>query len=419
MYKKMKEKVKDRVIAIQRVTFTGENLSVDDLRELINNAIDYVGQEDKMPPTPEQRRQMVGELINEFSGYGPIQCLLDDPAVTEIMINGMNKIYVERNGKKELSSVTFENERQLLWLVNKILIPSRRRVDESYSYTNVSMKDGSRVNIIIPPLALDGPIVTIRKFSKEIKDADDLIKLGTLDERMAEFLVACVRAKANIIFSGATGAGKTTTAGVLSRYIDNSERIITIEDTAELHLSQDHVVRLEAKQANIEGKGEVTIRELFVNSLRMRPERIILGEIRGKEALDMLQAICSGHTGSIAVVHANSPENVIYRLETMILGSGVPLSLENIHRQIAAAVNIIVQQEQLLDGPRKITHIAQTNGLKDGLVVLEDIFTYEFGFGSDKEKMQGRWKATGVKPVFYEMFKKKGVELPVELFNKD
>ncbi|MBM3244735.1 MAG: CpaF family protein, partial [Candidatus Omnitrophica bacterium] len=254
---------------------------------------------------------------------------------------------------------------------------------------------------------------------KEIKSADDLVNLGTMDKRMSDFLVAAIKAKLNIIFSGATGAGKTTTLNVLSTYIDDEERIITIEDTAELHLSQEHVVRLESRHSNIEGRGEVSIRDLFKNSLRMRPDRIILGEIRGSEAIDMLQAICSGHHGSLVVLHANSPMDVIYRIETMILTSGLPISMEAIHRQIAAAVNLIVQQEQLSDGSRKITHITQINGLKEGRAILEDLFVYDFeGLDADG-KAKGRWNSTGVIPLSLPVFKKAGIELPQGIFKKD
>jgi pilus assembly protein CpaF len=249
--------------------------------------------------------------------------------------------------------------------------------------------------------------------------AQDLIKLGALDKRMSDFLIASIKAKMNIVFTGATGAGKTTTLGVFSHYIPAGERIVTIEDTAELHLAQEHVVRLEARQPNIEGKGEISIRDLFKNSLRMRPERIILGEIRGAEALDMLQAICSGHTGSLAVLHAHTPQDTIYRLETMILTSGVSISLDAIHRQISAAINLIVQQEQLVDGSRKIINITQINGLKDNRVVLEDIFRYEVESIDAKGKIRGAWKATGIVPVFYQVFKKIGIDLPQEVFNKD
>jgi pilus assembly protein CpaF len=268
-------------------------------------------------------------------------------------------------------------------------------------------------------LALDGPTITIRKFSKDIAQADDLIRLGTLDKRMADFLIACIKAKANMLFAGATGSGKTTTVAVLSGYISNDERIVTIEDTAELHLNQQHVVRLETRPPNIEGKGEVTIRHLFKNSLRMRPERIILGEIRSSEALDMLQAICSGHTGSLAVLHANTPQEVIYRLETMILTSGVPINLEIIHRQIAAAIHLIIQQDQLIDGTRKITRITQVNGLKDGQVNLEDIFIFDIEGVDGGGRVAGKWKATGIKPAFMHLFKKAGISLSDDLFKKD
>jgi pilus assembly protein CpaF len=264
---------------------------------------------------------------------------------------------------------------------------------------------------------LGGPTVTIRKFSQDIKTAEDLLRLGVLDKRMAEFLALSVKAKANIIFSGATGAGKTTTLNVFSSFIPVEERIITIEDTAELRLKQDHVVRLETRQPSIEGKGEVTIRELFKNSLRMRPDRVIIGEIRGSEALDMLQAICSGHRGAMAILHAESPEDVIYRIEMMILTSGVPMSLAIIHRQIAAAINLIVQQEQMLDGARRITHITQVNGLKDDTVVLEDLFVYEIDSVDAQGKTKGRWKATGKVPCFMPLFKKAGLALPAGMFN--
>ncbi|MDP2940652.1 MAG: ATPase, T2SS/T4P/T4SS family, partial [Candidatus Omnitrophota bacterium] len=293
---------------------------------------------------------------------------------------------------------------------------TRRRVDEAFPYTEIAMKDGSRVNIVIPPLALDGPVITIRKFLKGIRTPEDLIELGTLDKRMRDFLVACVKAKINIIFSGASGVGKTTTLNVLSSCIGEDERIITIEDTAELNLSQRHVVRLEARHLTIEGKGEIGIRELFINSLRMRPDRIIIGEIRGQEAFDMLQAVCSGHTGALTLLHASSPQEVIYRLEAMILTSGLSISVEAIHRLIAAAVNIIVHQEQLADGSRKITHITQINGLKDRQVVCEDIFFYDDEGIDSAGRARGKWRATGIIPVFLPQFSKRGVNLSKEIF---
>jgi pilus assembly protein CpaF len=370
--------------------------------------------------TDADRQKLINDLVDEFSGLGPIERLMMDPEVTEIMINGPGKVYVEKHGKKQLSGMKFDSDQQLMYVIHKMLEPTRRRVDESSPYTDFSLSDGSRVNIIIPPLALDGPTITIRKFLKEIRKIEDLIALGTLDRRMADFLVACIKAKANMMFAGATGSGKTTTVGVLSGYIRNDERVITIEDTAELHLAQDHVVRLETKLANIEGRGEITIRDLFKNSLRMRPQRIILGEIRSAEALDMLQAMCSGHRGALSVIHANSPTEVIYRLETMILTSGLPVSMEAIHRQINASLNLIIQQEQLVDGVRRITHLTQVNGLdKSGNAILEDLFVYEIEDVTPEGIVKGRWRATGTKPVFYNLFMKAGIDCPEALFNKD
>ncbi len=399
---------------------TRDSVGIDELKGITARALDELAMREKIYLSIEEKQKIVSELVNEFVGLGPLDPILKDPLVTEIMINGTRNVYIEKAGKKEKADLGLLDEKLLMFIVYKILASTRRRVDESCPFADVSLKeDGSRVNIIIPPLALDGPTITIRKFTKELMSAEDLIKAGTLDRRMADFLVACIKAKVNIIFSGATGSGKTTTLNVFSSYISPNERIITIEDTAELRLAQEHVVRLETKQSNIEGKGEITLRDLFKNSLRMRPERIILGEIRGAEALDMLQAICSGHTGSLAILHANSPQDVVYRLETMILTSGLNISLEAIHRQIVTAVNLIVQQEQLPDGSRKITHITQVHGLNNAQVVLEDLFTYELeSFGADG-MAQGKWKASGITPVFSGLFKKSGINLPTELFNKD
>lgn len=367
----------------------------------------------------QDRDNIINELVDEFAGFGPIEKLMMDHDVTEIMINGTHNVYVEKGGKKLMTDIRFDSDQQLMYVIQKILAPTRRRVDETQPYTDVCLPDGSRVNIIIPPLALDGPTITIRKFLKVIQRAEDLINLDTLDKRMADFLVACIKAKVNMIFAGATGSGKTTTVGVLSSYIDNDERTIVIEDTAELHLAQDHVVRLETKPPNIEGKGEISIRDLFRNSLRMRPQRIILGEIRSAEALDMLQAMCSGHSGALSVIHANSPQEVMHRIETMILMSGIPISLEAIHRQIAASLNLIIQQDQLADGSRKITRITQINGLKNGWANLEDIFYYEISDVVEHGKVSGRFRATGALPAFQQLFAKRGIVLAKETFNKD
>jgi len=415
----LKERIRQIFVSQYSELLSKDRVDEEEIRQIIAKTIENILGRPRGSLAEEEKNRIISELVDEFAGLGPIENLMKDPEITEIMINGPGKIYIEKQGRKQVSDIVFEDEQQLRCLIYKILAPTRRRVDESYPYTDVSLKDGSRVNIIILPLSLDGSTITIRKFLKELKAIEDLMKLGALDKRMADFLVACIKAKVNIIFSGATGAGKTTTLNVLTSYIPNEERIVTIEDTAELHLNQDHVVRLEARQPNIEGKGEVTIRDLFKNTLRMRPNRIILGEIRSGEALDMLQAICSGHAGSLSVIHADSPEDVIYRLETMILVSGVAISLDAIHRQTAAAINLIVQQEQLVDGSRKITNIAQVNGLKDGRVHIEDIFVYEMEGVDANGVVQGRWRATGIVPVFHSIFKKLNIPLPRDIFNKD
>jgi pilus assembly protein CpaF len=417
--KALKEKIRQIIINDYGGFLSPEGMNEAEVKAAINEIVNNIVKREHTEISQEDKESLVQNVIDEILGYGPIQGVMLDPTITEVMINGPKKIYVERRAKMELSSLTFESEQQLMYLVYKMLSYTRRRVDESNPYTEIALKDGARVNIIIPPLAPEGPIITIRKFLKEIRVAEDLINLDTINQRMADFLIACIKAKVNIIFIGATGTGKTTTLNVLSSYIPNNERIITIEDTAELKLSQDHVVRLECRPASIEGKGEVGIRELFKNSLRMRPDRIIIGEIRGPEALDMMQAICSGHAGSLAILHANSSRDAISRLEMMAMLSGLPLSLELIHRQISETINLLVHQEQLLDGSRKVMQVTQISGLKAGHIVLEDIFYYDIqGFG-EGGKVLGTWKATGTLPIFYHMFKKAGVNLPEELFKKD
>jgi len=415
----LKSRVRENFLAKYSNVLFKSTANKTEVATVVRNVLEGILSQPRGVLKEQERDTIINELVDEFSGFGPIEHLMMDPDVTEIMINGTQNVYIEKHGKKQLTALKFDSDQQLMYVIQKILAPTRRRVDESVPYTDICLPDGSRVNMIIPPLALDGPTVTIRKFLKKIISAEDLIKLGTLDQRMADFLIACIKGKANIIFSGATGSGKTTTVNVLSSYINNDERTITIEDTAELHLAQEHVVRLETKAANIEGKGEITIRDLFRNALRMRPQRIILGEIRSGEALDMLQAMCSGHSGALSVIHADTPQDVMHRLETMILMSGVPITLEAIDRQIASSLHLIIQQDQLADGGRKITRITQINGLKDGWVNLEDIFYYDIEHVDRDGKVHGRFKATGVLPVFYPIFGKRGVVLPKEIFNKD
>jgi len=416
----LKEKIKNKLLSDYYNLFSKDiYLKESDLRSAIEKIWQEIEQYEDKPVSASERERITQEIIEESIGFGPLDDLLKDPLITEIMVNGPNKIYIEREGKTVLTDLKFKSEQHLMHIVQKMLMPTRRRVDELIPYTDLRLADGSRVNIIIPPVSLLGPVITIRKFSKDIKNIEDLIKLETLDQRMADFLIACIKAKVNMLFSGATGSGKTTTLNVLSSYIPEDERIITIEDTSELTLRQEHWVPLEARQAGIEGKGEISIRDLFKNSLRMRPERIIIGEVRGAEALDMLQAICSGHRGSLAVIHANSPEDAISRIETMILTTEGEIGLLGIRRQIVSAIDIIVQQEQLLDGKRKITHITEVRELKDNEVHIEDIFTYEIEKVDAQGNVLGAWKASGIKPLFLPMLKKLGIALSEEIFNKD
>lgn len=414
MSKELKDKIR-KIIREQSHIFSGEKTDENHLRHVIRRIIEELSLKEHFKIEEAVSEKIAEELVNEFLGLGPLKALLEDKDITEIMVNGPHKVYIEKGGKKTLSEVNFENNQRLMHIIQKILAPTRRHVDEMTPFTDVSLPDGSRVNIIIPPLSLHGPVMTIRKFMKEFGSIEDLAAKDTLSRNMADFLVAAIKAKLNIIFSGATGSGKTTTLNILSSYISADERIITIEDTAELKLNQEHVVTLEAKPGNIEGRGEITIRDLFRNSLRMRPERIILGEIRSSEALDMLQAMCSGHDGSLAVIHASSPQDVISRIETMILISGVNIPMWAIKKQIASSLNLIVQQEQLADGSRKITHITEVRGLQNEELVLQDLFSYEIDTVTDG-RVVGSWKSHGVVPLFFGRFNKRGVKLNEEIF---
>ncbi|WP_082053693.1 CpaF family protein [Gordoniibacillus kamchatkensis] len=362
------------------------------------------------------RKKVVEELINDLTGFGPINPLLLDPDVTEVMVNGPDQVYVERGGKLEPAFVQFRDDEHVMSVIEKIVAPIGRRVDESSPMVDARLPDGSRVNIIIPPLALNGPTITIRKFSKDPYTIEDLIRFGTVSREMAMFLEACVKARLNIFVSGGTGSGKTTTLNVLSSFIPSDERIVTIEDAAELQLWQDHVVSLESRPANIEGKGAVTIRDLVRNALRMRPERIVIGEVRGGEALDMLQAMNTGHDGSLATGHSNSPRDMIARLETMVLMAGLELPVKAIREQIAGAIDLIIQQSRLKDGTRKIVNITEVLGMEGDVIVLQDIFAYQ-QTGTDAEgRIQGRLAATGIRPKFYERLETSGIHVPVSVF---
>lgn len=362
------------------------------------------------------RKKVVQEIINDVTGYGPINPLLLDPEVSEVMVNGPYSVYVEKSGKIELTDVKFRDNEQVMSIIEKIVSPLGRRIDESSPMVDARLPDGSRVNGIIPPLALNGPTITIRKFSRDPLTIEDLISFGTITREMSVFLDACVKARLNVFISGGTGSGKTTTLNVLSSFIPEDERIITIEDAAELQLSQEHVVSLESRPANIEGKGAITIRDLVRNSLRMRPERIIIGEVRGGEALDMLQAMNTGHDGSLATGHANSPRDMIARLETMVLMGGMELPIKAIRQQIAGAIDLIVQQSRLKDGSRKIINITEVQDLEGDMVVLQDIFTFKQQ-GIDRDgKIYGKMVSTGIRPRFYERLETSGINIPASVF---
>ncbi len=383
----------------------------DELRRLI---VSYLAEEDDL--TLSERNEVAESLLAEITGLGPLQVLLEDPEINEIMVNSASRVYVERGGRLELAPVTFESDRQVLHLIEKIVAPLGRRIDESSPMVDARLPDGSRVNAVIPPVALKGPCLTIRKFARDPLTVEDLVRGGSLTAEMAAFLEACVRARLNIVVSGGTGSGKTTLLNVLSGFIPDDERIVTIEDAAELQLRQDHVVSLETRPANVEGKGEIPIRQLVRNALRMRPDRIVVGEVRGGEALDMLQAMNTGHDGSLTTGHANSPRDMLSRLETMVLMAGMELPVRAIREQIASAIDLIIQTARLKDGSRRVTHLTEVQGMEGDVIVLQDIFLFhQLGVGQDG-RVTGEFRPTGIRPRFYERLLVSGITLPPHLF---
>ncbi len=366
----------------------------------------------------ETREKLVQEIVDEALGLGPLENLIRDPEVTEIMVNRRDQIFIEKAGQLILSDRHFLSDKQLMTVIERIVAPLGRRIDESQPYVDARLADGSRVNAIIPPLALKGPALTIRKFSQQRLLTDDLIKFGSLNRDLAEFLGACVRGRKNIVIAGGTGSGKTTLLNIAAAYIPESERIITVEDAAELNLPQPHVVTLETRPANIEGQGAITIRDLVRNCLRMRPDRIVVGECRGGETLDMLQAMNTGHDGSLTTVHANSPADTIARLETMVLMSGLDLPVRAIREQIAGAVDIIVQQSRLQDGSRKVTRVSEVAGLEDGKIVLKDIFSYKQTGLNQAGQVLGDFKAAGYTPGFVKELAARGIKVRADIFQR-
>jgi pilus assembly protein CpaF len=398
------------------------NQDPDDLADRVYRAVTEELTLEGTPLTREERRELVRQLTDDILGYGPLEPLLRDDSVTEVMVNGHDRVFVERSGKLERTHVRFVDEAHLMRIIDKIVSQVGRRVDEASPMVDARLPDGSRVNAIIPPLALSGATLTIRKFSRDPYTINDLITFGSVSAKAAQFLSACVKGKLNMLISGGTGTGKTTLLNALSSFVPNDERIVTIEDAAELQLQQDHVITLESRPANIEGQGEIKIRELVRNSLRMRPDRIIVGEVRGAETLDMLQAMNTGHEGSLTTIHANSPRDALSRLETLVMVGGVELPHRAIREQIASAFDLLVQITRLVDGSRRVTAISEVLGMESDVVTLQDIFVAappEEEDISQARKLMSPLRATGLKPHFLEKLAANNVVLPPAFFGVD
>lgn len=393
------------------------DLEESDLQRLVIDELNAVVEEARVPLTTAERQRLMREVQADVLGLGPIQPLIEDPTITEVMVNGPDNIYVERGGLLFRSDAFFDSEPHLRRTIDRIVTRVGRRIDESSPLVDARLEDGSRVNAIIPPLAVSGSTLTIRKFSHEALSVEDLSRLGTMTPAMAELLRACVEARLNILISGGTGTGKTTLLNVLSSFIPNTERIISIEDAVELQLQQQHVVRLEARPANVEGRGEVTIRDLVRNALRMRPDRIVVGEVRGAEALDMLQAMNTGHDGSLSTVHSNSPRDCLARLETLVLMAGMELPLRAIREQVSSAVDLIVHLSRLRDGTRRITAVTEVHGMEGQTITLQDVYLFDYAAGVDHNgRFLGHTVPTGVRPAFTDRFDELGIKLSPAAF---
>lgn len=407
---KVKERIRNSTIAsLNEVKDPTDQM----IREKLEEFIQAEGNE--VPRT--ERNRIIDEILNDITGYGPLESVLSDPAITEVMVNGPQQIFIESRGKITHADFVFRNQEHLMTIIDRIVSSIGRHVDEASPMVDARLKDGSRVNVILPPLSLVGPVMTIRKFSKIPFTANKLVEFGSLSPKMVAFLEACVKGRLNIIVSGGTGSGKTTLLNVLSSFIPEDERIVTIEDAAEIQLNQEHVVSLESRPANTEGRGQVTIRDLVRNALRMRPDRIIVGEVRSSEALDMLQAMNTGHDGSLTTTHANTPRDTIARVETMVMMAGMELPLAAIRAQIASAVDIIVQQTRLRDGSRRVTNITEITGMEGDVVSMQDIFVFETqGQLDENGRFRGKYKATGIRPQCLEKIRNNGVSIHEDWF---
>jgi pilus assembly protein CpaF len=387
----------------------------DDVRRTIQDLFEQILTEENIVLSRPERARLFEQIAAEILGFGPLQPLLDDETITEIMVNGCKNIYIERKGKIHRVPVTFENNEHVLRIIDRIVAPLGRRIDEASPYVDARLPDGSRVNAVIPPVSLVGPVLTIRKFARNPITLEQLVQFGTINPEALQFLKACVESRLNIVISGGTGSGKTTFLNILSQFIPGDERIVTIENAAELQLRQEHVVTLESRPPNIEQRGEITIRQLVINSLRMRPDRIIVGEIRDEAALDMLQAMNTGHDGSMTTLHSNSPRDSLARLETMTLMAGMDLPSRAIREQVSSAIDLIVHQERMRDGTRKVVHITEVSGMEGEVITMTDLFVFE-QTGFDNGQIIGHLRPTGLRPKFMDKIEASGIHLPPSIF---
>ncbi len=412
-YQDLKKRVQNKLLT--ELDPSVDVTEFNEVRKTIQNLFDQILVEENFVLSRTEKTRLFDQIVAEILGLGPLQPLLEDDTITEIMVNGAKNIYVERRGKLQRVPLTFESNEHVMRIIERIVAPLGRRIDESSPYVDARLTDGSRVNAIIPPISLVGPVLTIRKFSKNPFTVDQLIQFGSLTPEALQFLDACVKARINVVISGGTGSGKTTLLNVLSGFIPSDERIVTIENAAELQLRQEHVITLESRPPNIEGKGEITIRDLVVNALRMRPDRIIVGEIRDEAALDMLQAMNTGHDGSMTTLHSNSPRDTLARLETMTMMAGMDIPMRAIREQVSSAIDLVVHQERMRDGTRKVVNITEVTGMEGDIITMTDIFIYE-QLGFENNKVIGRMRPTGLRPKFMDKVEASGIHLPPSVF---
>lgn len=412
-YFDLKTRVQNKLLA--EIDPSMDVTRTEEVRRTIQNLFEQILVEENIVLSRPERARLFEQIAAEILGFGPLQSLLEDDTITEIMVNGPKNIYIERKGKIHRAPITFESNEHVMRIIDRIVAPLGRRIDESSPYVDARLPDGSRVNAVIPPISLVGPVLTIRKFSKNPISVEQMIQFGSITQEAVLFLKACVEARLNIVISGGTGSGKTTLLNVLSSFIPSDERILTIENAAELQLRQEHVVTLESRPPNIEGRGEITIRDLVINALRMRPERIIVGECRGGETLDMLQAMNTGHDGSMTTAHANTPRDALSRIETMCLMAGMDLPVRAIREQMSSAVDLICQQERMRDGTRKVTTITEVSGMEGDVITMTDLFVFE-QTGTENGRIMGRMRPTGLRPKFMDKIEAAGIHLPPSIF---